>query len=102
MKNITIKGSHYTCEDLPYEVMTDDKWDSLGETMPLRDVLDMGWNSVRVDNEYCCNKCCDGSYELDGLEESALNRMITLADEYDEDGDGYPIVYARFEDDANL
>jgi len=84
--------------NLPYEYMTAEKWTSLGDTMTLQEACDLGWNSIRVrvkgkkDNRTrCCYLCNDGDYELDGLTKKLL---ITLDDEYDEDADGYPIVYA--------
>ena len=84
--------------NLPYEELTDEKWDSLGETMTLKEACDLGWNSIRVrvrgrrDNRTrCCYLCNDGYYELDGLTKEL---MITLDDQYDDDADGYPIVFA--------
>ena len=84
--------------NLPYEYMTDEKWDSLGETMTLKEACDLGWNSIRVrvkgrkdDRTRCCYLCNDGYYELDGLTKELL---ITLDDGYDDDSDGYPIVFA--------
>lgn len=84
--------------NLPYEYMTDEKWDSLGKTMTLKEACDLGWNSIRVrpvgrtdDRVRCCYRCNDGSYEFDGL---PAKLDIRLDFEYDEDGDGYPIVFA--------
>lgn len=80
--------------NLPYEYMTNEKWDSLGETMTLQEACDLGWNSIRVrtrGNTKCCYRCDDGDYVLDGLTKETV---IKLDDEYDDDGDGYPIVFA--------
>lgn len=86
--------------NLPYEYMTREKWNSLGQTMTLKEACDLGWNSVRVrtkgrEDDYSrvrlCYRCNDGDYELDELPKKLL---ITLDDEYDEDSDGYPIIFA--------
>ena len=77
-----------------YMNLTSDKYNSLGKTMTLKDALDLWWNSVRVrtkDGVRLCYKCHDGDYELCDL---SLNLTITLDDEWDEDADGYPIVWA--------
>lgn len=87
-----------SCKNPPYEYMTSKKYDSIGETMPLKKALNMWWNCVRLvfDNEtYYCYKCCDGEYELNGLDEAYLNVPVELEDDYDEDADGYPIIYAH-------
>ena len=78
----------------PYEHLTTAKWNSLGKTMTLKDALDCWWNSIRVRTSkgiLCCYKCHDNTYEHDGIR---LDRIITLDNEYDEDADGYPIVFA--------
>ena len=80
--------------NLPYEYMTDEKWDSLGGTMTLQEACDMGWNSIRVrtrGSTKCCYRCDDGDYVLDSL---TKDTVITLDNEYDDDSDGYPIVFA--------
>lgn len=101
-----IKGR--SCKNPPYKYMTDKKWDSLGETITIKEALDMWWNSVRVrtpkgieNHIFTMYKCCDGEYVLDDMadileisEEDILKCTITLDDEYDDDGDEYPIVYA--------
>ena len=89
----------------------DEKWWSCGETMTLKEALDLWWNSVRIEvpvNDgkekkiYVCYKCAytdkDGPYELDGLPKSFLKEEIYLSQEYDEDADGYPYVTAVFVD----
>ena len=88
----------------PYKYMTDAKWSSLGETMTLKKALDKWWNSIRIkvnDNITINYKCYDGEYDIYELadeleldEDEVLKLQITLNDEYDDDGDGYPIVYA--------
>lgn len=71
---------------------------SLGERMTLRELLDCWWNSVRIEGN-CCYKNAyyeDGEYELGNLDESDLDRIVKVDEDYNFDGDGYPIVYARF------
>lgn len=83
-----------------YTELTYEKENSLGQTMPLKEALDLYWNSVRIKEngkEHICYLRFDGTYVLDGLPEESLNRYVRLNDEYSEDGDGYPIVYATFE-----
>lgn len=81
---------------IPYEYMTDKKWNSLGETMTLKNAMDLWWNSIRVRTPnkevITCYKCYDGDYEIMG--NLKLNAKITLDDEYNEDADGYPIIFA--------
>lgn len=98
-----IKGR--SCKNPPYEYMTDAKWETLGETMTLKEALDKWWNSIRIkvnDNITVNYKCYDGEYEIYELadelkldEDKVLKLKIKLNDEYCEDGDGYPIVYAN-------
>ena len=78
----------------------DDKTWTLGEQLTLRELLDCWWNSVRIAGT-CCYKNAyyeHGEYELGNLNESDLDRIVEVDDDYDYDGDGYPIVYARFVD----
>lgn len=87
-------------EENEYTELTYEKEDSLGRTMTLKEALDLYWNSVRIkenNKEHICFLRYDGIYELDGLPEETLNRYVCLDDEYNEDADGYPIVYATFE-----
>lgn len=87
-------------EDNEYLTLTYEKEKSLGQIMTLKEALDLYWNSVRIkigDKEHICYLRYDGIYELDGLSEEYLNHRICLNDEYSEDADGYPIIYATFE-----
>lgn len=104
-----IKGR--SCKNPPYEFMTAKKMDSLGETMTIKKALDMWWNSVRVrtpkgmePHTFIMYKCDDGEYDLADMadvleisEEDILKCKITLDEQYDEDSDGYPIVFATLE-----
>lgn len=104
-----IKGR--SCKNPPYEFMTEKKWDSLGETITIKQALDMWWNSVRVrtpngmeKHTFTVYKCYDGEYDLSDMadvleisEKDILKCKITLDDEYDEDSDGYPIVFATLD-----
>lgn len=84
-------------EDLrKYKEITSEKLKSLGRTMKLKDALDLWWNSVRIGKHILYKIFDESGYELDGLSEKSLNRLITLDDGYDEDGDGFPIVRAEF------
>jgi hypothetical protein len=77
------------------ENITHEKWSSLGETMTLKQALDLYWNSVRVRNKnniHICYKCFDEDYEY---KELSPNTIIVLDNGYDYDEDGYPIVYAN-------
>lgn len=82
----------------------DDKTWTLGEQMTLRELLDCWWNSVRIAGNSCYKNAYyeDSEYELGDLDESDLDRVVEVDDDYDYDADGYPIVYARFveEEDA--
>lgn len=93
-----------------YMEMTPEKFDSLGQTMKLKDLLDLWWNSVRVRvyevnkpklyTDLVAYKTKDCEYYLDGqniekdLGEDILNMLVEVDDEYTEDGDWFPIVYA--------
>ncbi len=93
----------------PYKWMTDAKWNSLGETVTVKKALDLWWNSVRVripteSKTVCIYKCYDGEYETSQLEkvlkcsdEEVLKYSIELDNSYDEDSDGYPIVFATLQ-----
>jgi len=84
-----------------YVLLTDAKLDSLGKTMKLRDLLDLWWNSVRIDDNICYKNAYeeDKEYELDNLTEADLDREVLVSYYCDVDGDGYPIVYAYFTDE---
>lgn len=81
-----------------------DKAWSCGETMKLKEALDLWWNSVRIrtdEGTVLCYKnayTCDEPYTIGNLPKLALKREVVLDDEWDEDADGYPIVYAKFKD----
>ena len=97
-------------KNAPYQWMTDEKWGSLGETMTIKEALDLWWNCIHVrlpngDRAYIY-KCSDGWYEIDSLLSSSyikklkldvkkvLALKITLDNEYDEDDEENPIVSA--------
>lgn len=84
-----------------YILLTDAKKDSLGKIMKLRDLLDLWWNSVRIDGNICYKNSYeeDDKYELDNLAKTDLDRKVLVKNWWDEDGDGYPIVYASFIDE---
>lgn len=79
----------------------DTKSKSLGETLTLKEVLDLWWNSVRVRTNGGTKMCwknaytCDNAYELDGLSKSTLKKLVEVENYYDYDCDGYPIVYCN-------
>lgn len=84
-----------------YSEVSWSKFNSLGQTMTLKDALDLWWNSVRIDGKGYF-KSFENSYEdFEGneLDDNLLNRKIKLNDEFDEDSDGYPIVGAIFVDE---
>jgi len=91
------KGYYKGC----YTDIESKSW-SCGETMVLKDALDLWWNSVRVrteDGVVLCYKnayTCDEPYTIGDLPKSALAKLVKLDDSWDEDADGYPIVYAEF------
>ena len=99
-----------SCKNPPYRWMTEAKWNTLGETITVKQALDKWWNSVRIRKKeggyILIYKCCNGEYEVsefentpgfgDMPENKILELKITLDDEYDEDWDGYPVVYANF------
>lgn len=90
--------------NIPYELITKKKWDSLGQTMTLKQALDLWWNSVRFEingKNYICYKTCDYDYDLlhdlcedlGMTEKQVLALEITLDDWYNFDADDYPIIY---------
>jgi hypothetical protein len=97
----------------PYKWVTEAKWDSLGETMTVKKALDLWWNSIRVripeeSKTVCIYKCYDGEYETSQLEQTlkcsdveASKLLIKLDNSYDEDADGYPIVFATLCQETN-
>ncbi len=88
-----------------YTEMSNEKWNSLDSDVKVKDLLDMWWNSVRIKGNgikgeaLLYKDCHDGSYELDEEHnshgEDILNMTVHTHSEYDEDGDGYPIIYAK-------
>ena len=66
--------------------------------MKLRDVLDLWWNSVRIDGNICYKNAYAYApeYELDGLNTDDLERLVEVEHRYMLDYDGFPIVYANF------
>jgi hypothetical protein len=102
----TVKGR--SRKNPPYRYITEAKYKTLGDTITIRKALDVWWNSVRVHYDKgethgiaCIYKCCDGSYELTDLKDAfgwsdkqVLDRLIEMEFRYDDDLDGYPIVFA--------
>lgn len=87
--------------------MNDDKDNSLGETMKLRDLLDCWWNCVHTNKGTCWKDAYynqDGSmYTLNGaLTEEDLDKEVQVDDEWEEDGDGYPIVFCNFVEEDTI
>lgn len=88
-----------------YTEMSSEKWNSLDSDVKVKDLLDMWWNSVRIKGKgikgtaLLYKACHDGSYELDedhnSHGEDILNMTVHTHYEYDEDADGYPIIYAK-------
>lgn len=88
-----------------YTEMSGEKWNSLDSDVKVKDLLDMWWNSVRIKGKgikgeaLLYKDCHDGSYELDEEHnshgEDILNMTVHTHYEYDEDGDDYPIIYAK-------
>lgn len=82
---------------------------SLGETMTLAEACKFGWNSVRViDTDIIAfyDPSDDEIYvdfdedDFNGTREELLQKNIKLNDYWEEDEDGYPIVYGEFVDEA--
>ena len=73
---------------------------ALGETMPLRELLDCWWNIVYVDDNACYKNAYleDEEYSIGDLSTSDLDRLVKVSNEYDFDLDGYPTVSAEFID----
>ena len=92
-----------------YEYMTEKKYQSLGEIMTIKQACDLWWNSVNIrykDKTFICYKYRNGydgiediMDEFDITKKEALNMLIKLNDDYWDDSDGYPIIYARFTND---
>lgn len=86
-----------------YECITDTKKKSLGQTMTVADACKLLWNSVRVygtegiayynpkNNEFTVDNC--------ETPDDFLKMEITLDDYWQEDADGYPIIYGSKVDD---
>lgn len=97
------KGYYEHC----FEVISTKSW-TLGETITLKALLDEWWNEVIIDNPktgammFCYKNAytCDPAYEDGGtgkaLTRTLLNKQVKVAKDWEEDADGYPIVYARF------
>jgi len=85
--------------------ITNTMWKSLGQKMTVRDACKCGWNSVRVPyGEYADEAIAyydeaDGTFGVDGYlcgpDEELLDMEVELEDHWDEDEDGYPIVYTK-------
>ena len=86
-------------KDRIFEVLNEEKIDCIGETMTLRQVLDLWWNSVRIENNVCYKNAYeeDPEYHLDKLTEKDLDREVYVKG-WDTDLDGCPICFARFND----
>lgn len=99
---------HITWEASSYTEVTPEKEESLDKDITVKELLDMWWNSVRVSGDdiedeillYKDSK--DGSYELDEEHnpygEKILDMVVHTNDEWSEDADGYPIIYAELVD----
>lgn len=90
--------------DLLVRAVTEEKRRCLGETMTIKDLLDLGWNSVRLrwkDENIptaILYKDHEGEYSLDDkihnpLQEKVLDVVVKVDECYDEDSDGFPIVF---------
>ena len=90
--------------DLLVRAVTEEKRKCFGKTMTVKELLDLGWNSIRLrwvnDNipTALLYKDCDDEYCLDDeihnpLQEKVLDVVVKVADCYDEDVDGFPIVF---------
>ena len=99
---------HITWESNSYTEMTSEKEYSLDSDISVKELLDMWWNSVRIrggeikGTALLYKHCQDGSYELDEdrnpYGENILSMVVHTAREWNDDGDGYPIIYAYVED----
>lgn len=88
-----------------YAYITKEKRESLGQILTVRELCDMWWNSVRIrwNNEdtptaLIYKDCYDNSYSIDDLEhnplgENVLDLKVQVDDHYEEDADGYPIIF---------
>lgn len=90
--------------DLLVRAVTEEKRRCLGEIMTIKDLLDLGWNSVRLrwknDNIPTATlyKDHEDEYDLDDdihnpLQEKVLDVVVKVEEYYDEDSDGFPIVF---------
>jgi hypothetical protein len=91
-----------------YSYVGKDKLRSLDQVMVLKDLLDVMWNSVRLSGKGIKGTAIlyadlDGGYELaldeHSFGEDILKMKVKTDDSYDEDGDGYPIIYAELTDE---
>lgn len=80
------------------QVMTNEKWDSLGKRMTLKDALDLWWSSIDVHNtesEYhypCFRNRETGEYETGGI---PLETEIELTNYFECDAGGRPFIWAK-------
>jgi len=91
-------------KDRIFEVLNETKLDCIGtDDMTLRQVLDLWWNSVRIGDNICYKNAYeeDPEYELGDLTEKDLDRKVYVKG-WDTDEDGYPICFARFEDEKDI
>ena len=81
-------------ERYQYSIMTNAKWETLDCELTLRELLSVYWNSVRnlKDNEYPI------LWDIEDAPQEDLDRLVKTKDHYEEDGDGYPIIYYEFID----
>jgi len=91
-----------------YSYVGKDKLSTLDSVMVLKDLLDVMWNSVRLSGKGIKGTAIlyadlDGGYELDldkhSFGEKILKMKVKTDDSYDEDNDGYPIIYAELTDE---
>lgn len=105
----TNKG-HITYENNPYIDMSSEKENTINKEIKLKDLLDVWWNSVRIvingKVAILYKECRTGDYELDldnnPYGEKILDAMVHTKSYWDEDGDGYPIIYATIINDMEL
>ncbi len=96
MKELRLRKGYY--EGCYYDLSTKE-WTINNDNITLKEALDCWWNSIRIDGN-CVYKnayTVDPIYELDTLTKKDLNRKI-LIKYSDEDGDGYPIAIAKWND----
>ena len=100
---------HIQWESSSYTEITDEKEDSINSDIAVKELLDAWWNSVRINGgkikgtAILYKDCIDGDYELDEdnnpYGENILNMVVHTSKEWSDDGDGYPIIYARIIDE---